>query len=627
MKTFEAYKKSSSRLLLFYPLFGLLFLVLITGLFWRQIIQNTFYEEKEERQTLRRVIQPGPRGDIFDREGRLLVGNLPRFSAMIFLNELRGELRKEYFKKVREIRDKGGNFNRDAVKKEARIAVLQKYLDQINAIIGKEATISAKDLERHFTQRLLLPFSLIDNLSEDEFAKLTEQLPVESPIQIYADSIRYYPYGSAASHILGYVSATQEVPDTGLPGEKLTTFNFKGKSGKHGLELSFEKHLQGQSGGEIWRVDPVGFQYQCLAKKEPIQGEKLTTTIDIDLQIEAEKALGNKVGSVILMDVKTGEILAMASKPDYNLNDFSPSISQKTYAEISEKGAWLNRSTQGLYPPGSPFKLITAIAALRAKAIESDEEIDCAAFFDVGNRPFPEHSRQPFGPTDLPRALAVSSNVYFYDSALRIGIDKLSKEAKRFGLGQKTGVELPYEEKRSLVPTPAWKKQTIKEGWWDGDTANMSIGQGFLLATPLQMATFTASLARNETRTIPTLIPQRNRRNKDHGGVPIGLPDKDYQAILDGMERAVNEGTARLTRLPGIRIGAKTGTSQVRHHGQKLTLAWILGFAPLENPEVAITVMVEGVDPNDRYWGGTTAAPIARSVFRAYFKKRGQVSS
>ncbi len=636
MKPFDIHQKGNPRLALFYPIAGCMLLVLIIVLGWRQLAEFNQYKDREELQAQRRIIQPGPRGDIFDRNGKLLVGNRPRFSAVIFpdeLSKLRREFRREYIRRVRAIRkareETGEHIPIDVNQLiwESRSAIVQNYLDEINSIMGWDRTLTVSQLQRHFSQELLLPLTLVQDLDHDAYAKLIEQLPVNSPVQIYTDSARYYPYGSSAAHVLGYVTSTYlDAEEEKLPGDELTTFSFKGKEGKTGLERYFNESLKGQSGGEIYRVDPSGFQHELLESREPQKGNNLVISLDIDLQQMAEVAMGQKIGAAVAIKIDTGEVLVLASKPDYDLNRLSPFIPTSTYQEITENGAWLNRATQGLYPPGSTFKLITSIASLRQGIIEPDTVIHSPKYFRVGRRLFPCHSPYGFGDITLTKAIAVSSNTFYYNTGIQTGIDNIAEEAKRFGLDQQIELEIPFMARRMIVPTKEWKKQDGRGGWVPGDTANVSIGQGFLLTTPLHMACFTASLGRGETHTKPTLVRVLDSESgapaTDHGADLIGLSNEDLQAVYQGMIDAVNGGTAKYTQLPYLQVGGKTGTAQVKKDGKDLTLAWFVGMAPMENPEVAVAICIEGTDSGDNYHGGSTAAPIARVIFDGYFRDR-----
>lgn len=620
MKEFvEIHNEKSKRIRLFYLLFAGMFLFLICGLGFRQLIKNDDYLAEEERQSQRRIVQPAPRGEIFDRDGRLLVGNRPIFSASIYLEALRQEFRKEYFKRVRIMRAAGLNVNRDKLRDEARAIVLQNYIDPINKILGRDEKVNTKELSRHFQQHLLLPLTVLKDLTVEDYARLTEQLPVESPIQVLVDNARYYPYGTLAAHVLGYVGWSKDVSQEGLSTKKLKTFTHVGKIGKKGLEYAFDKQLQGQCGEEIWLVDPVGFTCNNIDKKLPQKGAPIFTSIDIDIQRAAENTLGGRRGAVVAIEIKTGEVLAMASSPTFDLNQLTPFIPQKVYDDINERGAWINRATQGFYPPASPFKIITAIAALRSGLLKRDEFFDCGSGFLVGNRIFPEHENRVFGIVDLKKAIQVSSNVYFYPLALKMGPEVIGAEAKSFGLNEKTGIEIPFEGRRMIVPDPDWKMNTLGESWRGGDSANMCIGQGFLSCSPLQMACFAAALARKETRIQPTLIHDTKNTGKHPKSQPIGIADEDYEAIIEGMKICADAGSAKHAKVNGMSLAAKTGTAQAMLNGKYVVAPIFFGFAPVEDPQIALFVLIEGDDRS--LWGGTTAGPIAHVVLSAYYEK------
>lgn len=640
MSDLDVHKGENPRIVLFAWLVILAGSVLILGLAWSQLIATNEFKEIEKRQTERRILKPGPRGDIYDRNGNLLVGNRPHYSAAVYLDDLRKEFRQE-FKIVRDTADEAlaeeyrntpveerpyevPIANRSDCAWTARMNVIQRYLDQINQITGRDDTISQSKVMRHFNEQLLLPLPLVEDLSPDHYARLVEQLhPKNSPIQIHTDTARYYPYGVAAAHTIGYVQNVNPDPDE-FPKDGIKTFTFKTKRGKTGIERSFDEHLSGTTGLEMWRVDPLGFQDTRLEMIPPKQGKDLITSLDIDLQLAAETALGDRTGAAIALDVRTGEVLTLASHPSFDLNDLSPFIPRKTFDEINERGAWLNRTLQLSYPPGSTFKLITSIAGLRAGTFNTETTHDCQGVYRVGNRIFRCHARYGHGVTDLAGAIEGSCNVFYYSEGLRMGIDVISAEAKRFGLDEKTGIEVPYETSRLVVPTKEWKRENVGSGWVPGDTANTAIGQGFLLVTPLQMATVIASIARGETRTVPTLkaLSREEGLQVNHGGEPIGLNRKQYQALWDGMQKVIGpDGTGRLVQIEGLPIAGKTGTADFRAHGKEVNLAWFVGFAPANNPQIAVAIMVEGTKVSDSYHGGSTAGPIAKDIFMKFIEK------
>lgn len=597
---------------------------LLGGMAWQQLWRFHEHREAEARQNYRRILMPGPRGNIYDRNGRLLVGNRPVFNAVVSLNELRPEFRTEYHKRAEALTAAHVGIDRLALNVESRTAVVQRYLNELNVLLGRSQEVNSLNLERHFNKSLLLPFSLMEDLSPEDYAHLIEQIPVNSPIQFIAQSSRFYPHGKAACHVLGYVSNTTELDTTDVPGDDLLTFHFQGKVGRSGLERVFDDHLQGKSGGEVWSVDPGGFQYEQIAYRSPEQGNDLITTLDLDLQNAAERALAGRTGAVVAIQISSGEVLAMASLPNYDLNDLTPFISYAVDEKIREEGGWLNRATQGLYPPGSTFKVVTAVAGLRTGVIDEHTEVNCPGFILVGKRTARCHRHSGHGVETLVKAICDSCNVFFYDRSLAMGIDALVEETRRFGFDQPTGIELLGETQNMLVPSPEWKaRRFFGEGWFDGDTINMAIGQGYLLVTPLQIADLCASIARSETRTYPTLVLDPQLRRKAPPPEPIGLPPDQMALILEGMRQAGSTGTARLAaRFAETTVAGKTGTAQIRKDGKPSTLAWFMGFSPADAPAIAVAVIIEGVPDEAFLGGGADAAPIAGAVIKAYTQKQ-----
>ncbi len=831
MSLIERHEKGNRRVDLFHWVFLVLIASLLTTLGYHQVIENRNYRLKEEMQAQRRILTPGSRGDVFDREGKLLVGNRPRFSAVIYPDDIRKELSKEYINMVRKARNAKakikGNSSLQAIlsqvlpngkrqrgafeirgtgqphasrvvvwqnqkrsirsnakgewkvffdqfdperrfhldlepeskhvkvriaglievevtrdpsgsdwrlysqkkiridsaklKLDSNFAVVGKYLRQINEVTGRAEVIDRVALKNHFDTRLLLPLRLADSLEAEEYARLIENTPVDSPIQILTEAARHYPQGSVAAHVLGYVAVAKSVDPSAIPGSDLSTVSYKGKTGKSGIEKFFNEYLSGSDGGEIWHVDPVGYQYKRIHHKAPSKGKNLHLSLDLDLQKHCEEFLSEAIskissgretddpdwlkivnkrvhrhlaktsdledleakeiatlltrsnqpktakeiveslnidlkpqtleelldpllasgsltktnqegsspsyflsdppptpGAIVVLDVKTGEILAMASKPDYNLQELSPRISNKTFRKIQREGAWLPRAIHPGYPPASTYKLMTAIAALRTGNLTPDFEHDCRGEYKAMRCWNPNGH----GVMNLRKAEAGSCNCYFFRIGELTGHKALIAESKRFGMHQAPEIELPGVPDKPLVPDPEWKRRKLNESWELEDTLNISIGQGGFKLSPLQVACFMASIARGETRTKPTLLRVEGGA-PDHGGEPIGLSPEHYEEMIQGMAEAASpQGTAYTCKVPGIQVAAKTGTGQWRANNMKLSIAWCAGFAPLRNPEVAIAVMIEGVVPQDNIGGGKSAAPIAGKVLSKYFEKK-----
>ena len=626
----ETHKGYNPRVIVFHLFVAVLLLILAGGLAYQQLLRSDSFHESERKQNQRRILVPGPRGNIYDRDGRPLVANRPRFAVTLYLGELRKEFRSEYIRIRKAYRETGDKDlpSSSQMERIARFTVVQRYLNQINRTLGRSEKLDSDDLDKHFRQQLLLPYLLVDDLEPGEYARLIEQLPVTSPLQVYASSIRDYPFGSIAAHTLGYVT-TNDAPDVAedFPGAELTTFKMKGTLGREGLEARFDPLLQGETGGAIYRVDPSGYRINPpLSKRQPVHGRNLRTSIDADLQQIAEKIMadGELASSAAAIDIRTGEVLVLASKPDYDLKSFIPRLSHDAARDITAREAWLNRTTHGIYPPGSSFKILTAIAGLRAQTIDPDVPVNCTGFYQVGGRKFPCHDGHAHGEINLATAIEKSCNVYFYKHGLDMGVETLAAEARRHGFGRSTGIEIS-ETRGSLVPDPSWRKERRDARWFPGDTANFAIGQGDLLVTPLQMAAFTASVARDELTTKPTLLHEKGRLAQH--SPRSGLTSSQYAALIAGMEACTLTGTAKVLqapfmKIPGMRIAGKTGTAQKQTPKGTINFAWFICFAPIEDPKIAIAVVVEGDTPGEETAGGRYAVPVAQAILKKWDEKQ-----
>ena len=623
----ENTKKYQSRLWIFYAILGLLLVILYSGLFFRQLIESESHAAKEKIQNQRRILTPGPRGNLLDREGRVLVANKSKFSAVVFLseNQVQKAFSDSYRSMVRDYRERGEKIKSySELRILSRANVLQSYLKGVNELIGRHEEVDATAITRHLNVNPLLPYPLIDNLVPEEFAILLESLPVESPVQVYVSNMRHYPYENAATHALGYVGYSPLEVQSDMPGSELRTFATKGTYGRNGIEKRFDEQLQGKTGSEIWVVDPSGYQVESVQREYPRKGRDIELSIDIDLQLAGEAGYdlyGDK-GALVAIDIDRMEVLAMLSRPDYNLNQTTPFILNKVFKEISDNQAWENKALRGLYPPGSPFKLITAIAGLKAGKIDDNTIFECDGSHRVGGRNFPCMGRH--GEIDLRTAIEKSCNEYFYRVGLETGVDNLSREAIYLRLNEPTHIDLPNETRGMLTPSREWKKNRFGEPWYPGDTANMSIGQGALIVTPLQMALMVASVAKNQVYSHPSILKQSPEQlARRPAPKPLGLPENLHKAIIDGMNRAVSPtGTARAAIIKGVNIGGKTGTAQINKKDGNFELAWFVGFAPIEDPKIAVVALVEGQELNVSFGGGRYAAPMARYVLEAYFDKR-----
>lgn len=604
------------RILLLFTIFLGIFLFLVGGLFYRQVTQHNYFLQKGKYQTQRRVFLPAPRGDILDRHGRVIACDQPLFELHLYFDSIRKEIREQYLDLLKQRRQQKKPIDRVKLQQQARQSVVQRHLDQANAITHRNETLDTKKLERHYHQSLLAPFTLFSNLTAEEYVRLTDQLPIDSPLFIATDYYRTYPYGSSACHVLGYVSMTYDLPKT---SKELRSFFTGHRTGKTGIELSQNEQLSGIDGEEIFAVDPVGFRSECVERIAPQKGQPCQLSIDIRLQQAVEKAISDYQGSAVVLDVASGEVLALANTPAYDPNLLSPKIPKNVFQEITQRGAWLNRAIQGCYPPASTFKIISSIAFLRNHIAtwNADDIEDCSGKTKVGTRLFHCDHKTAHGPVSLAAAIKKSCNVYYYRRSQICGIQNIAEEARRFHLDQPTGIELPFETHRMTIADPEWKKHKKLGEWFGGDTANTSIGQGYTLVTPLQMACFIASIAANRTCTKPHIL--HNPRHIQTAPT-IGLTPKDYRQLIATLQEVVRSGTGRRAQYKNMAIAGKSGTAQVWEHGQRRNVAWFVGFAPVEKPTIALAVAIQERSSDDNYYGGKTASPVARRIFEAYFQ-------
>ena len=667
------------RMYLIFTIFIVGFIYIFCGLFYRQLIQSQDLIDQANSQSEIVVWCPPARGFIKDRNGQNLVENRVRWSVKANLLSLEGEIDKEYRSLVKAEKAKESNpkINYEKLHQEARVNILNQWLKKIWFVIDAsnqkkspgdkkrakfladcpEREVNVGALAKHMRDSRVLKFTLISDLTFPEFrnqisdeevnrsiARFVEQFPVDGPITIESDMIRSYPFGALACHTLGYVKDTNQLPPNfdanfEISFKKLSKSKYTGKVGAEGVEQTHDFNLKGLSGWERWSKTSAGYKRELLESYPSVQGGIIKLSLDVNIQQAAEKALasikdtvGNSLPSAaVMLDVNTGEILAIASLPNYDPNRLASKVTNKYFDEIQDQGGWMNRATQGLYPPGSTYKIITAISGMRSGKIDYDDILDCGPSLRIGNRDFVEHEPFGFGQVDVEKMLAISCNVWNYRVGLMVGVDSLAEEARRFGLDQillrtnpsvmgsdnPSTFELPSPARKMLIPDSTYKARNGLGNWSGGDTANTSIGQGFILTTPLHMACFAASIARGETRTTPTIFHDPTRIPYHQDSRPIGLNRNQLNAIRDGMIRCVSEGTARSIKIPGFEFAAKTGTAEYFKSGQKAHLAWIIGYAPAKNPKVAFAVLVEG-QLDTSTWGGATAGPVAQAMIKQW---------
>ena len=460
---------------------------------------------------------------------------------------------------------------------------------------------------------------------------LVEAHRLELPgVEIQAESQRNYLYGSLAAHLLGYIG---EVSTTQMEDREYAGFLPGSVVGQYGIERSYEPYIRGNPGEKGIEVDALGHEIKQLYLKEPVAGNDLFLTIDLDLQEVAEAALGQEAGAIVAIDPNTGEILAMVSHPAFNPNQISRGVSTEEWETLVKDAnhPLTNRAIQGQYPPGSVFKIVVATAALETKAITPSYKVTCNGSFPFGNRSYRDWKPEGHGTVELHQALVQSCDVYFYEIGRQLGIDRLAEYSARYGLGQQTGVEL-LSEKSGLVPSPGWKQSFKGEPWFPGETLSVAIGQGYLTTTPLQLASLIGTVANGGSRYQPLVVKgireRQSGRHFEFAPVKTGeteISPATLAVIQEALHGVVNEphGTGTLAKSPWVEIAGKTGTAQVI--GTRLTggtknlpqvfqdHAWFVAYAPLSHPKIAVAVIVEHGGH-----GGATAAPLARKVIEEY---------
>lgn len=561
-------------------------LAALTRRLWAlQIVESRAYASSQMRQSVRRVLLPAMRGRIFDRDGTCLADNRPSYCIALFIEDLR----------------RPGAWSNTVNAVDAK-------LDELSLKLGIPRQTSREEVRSHIFRQLPMPLLAWQDIDETTLARFEEMVTPNSGMDVLVRSERVYPQGAAMAHIVGRVGRDKpKAPE----GEKANYDTFAMK-GRDGIELSRDATLTGVSGGELVTVDVSGFR-SGETKRQPIPGKDLHLTISSSLQAACMEALGGRRGAVVAIDPRNGDVLALASSPSFDPAAMTPRIPSVLWRKLVDDPdrPLINRAISGIYPPGSTFKPAVALVALR-EGIPPSYAVDCDGVYRLGELQLRCAARYGHGPgIDMRKAIEVSCNPYFCNLGVKTGIDAIGAFAREIGLGAKTGISLPGEA-AGLVPDDAWKRRVKREGWWQGDTANLSIGQGFLLATPLQMALVAALIANGGTLWRPRLCQDEPVEAVRH----IALPRRDLDVVRGGMSDVVNAKRAggRRARVNGVHVAAKTGTAEYGPMRNRRKHAWMIAFAPYEAPEIALAALVE-----DGESGGTTAAPVVASVLAHHF--------
>ncbi|MDR0679474.1 MAG: hypothetical protein LBF42_00290 [Puniceicoccales bacterium] len=609
-------RKSSGRIKFFQCITIVVFLYLFGGLFFRQIVQNSHFQQKSRQQSIRRITFPAVRGKIYDRNGNILVENRPIFSLDLHLDELREEFHREFLRRTKERSQFGEKFDKTQVRREVYEFIVNETLSIANDILGRKIHIPWQDIDKHMSQCPMLPMTILNDLPAEECDKLIGILPITSPLQINANLTRHYPNGTLACHVLGYTVLTENQHPDKKYDDHVRTFVVREQVGRSGVEKCADHILAGEAGYENWTVDHMGNKNSLDKKVESEDGQAIYLSIDKNLQKVAEEALSPYVGSAVVIDANSGEILALANSPSYDPNILYPSISKAIFDQISERNGWLNQALQGLFPMGSISKIIATVAFIKSEEVDANGEWLCTGIYECNRKSF-KCNNHPHGErVNLKSALGKNCNTYMFDKALKVGHRAIIREWKKFGLGSKTEIGLPYGTNSWVISDTALQKKHKPDHWAPKDTFNLVIGQGYLLTTPLNVCCFTASLAKNRYRTRPTIFKSEKKISDVYASC---LSKKDHEFLVDAMVDCVENYSGRRAKINGLAIAGKTGTAKFKEHERKHGLAWFTCFAPAYDPQIAVTVLIHEQENTFTFHEESQAAHVAKKILLKYF--------
>jgi penicillin-binding protein 2 len=563
--------RSSRAIILLMIAFGLIG-VCFFRVAYLQLVQGHYNRQLADQNRIRPLPIVADRGNILDRKGRTLAAN--QLSRSVYL------------------------YPREQTKEQ-----WQESAKQLSKLLEIPAEEILKKLEER-GYRSAMPVRIYRKLDEKRFIALDENGSIPG-LEIQPESNRVYPYGSLASHVIGYIGeATQddlkEHPD--FPVGMLL--------GRMGIERIADNVLRGTWGNRLIEVDSVGKELNMLGVQQPVSGAPLQLTLDLKLQQAAEKALHNQRGAVVAMDVKTGAVLVLASGPSFDPNMFTRKITQKEWDTLQNPDTpLLNRALQG-YPPGSTFKIVTSSAGMQSGKFSPSSTLMTYGAINIGGILFHEHGGSGYGVIGFREALAFSSNTFFYQVGMAVGPEEIAKWGHNLGIGTTSNMGLEGGN-HGLIPTPDQKQKLYNEPWYGGDTVSMAIGQGVVQVTPLEMAVMVSAIANGGKRVKPHLLANQTFQ-PNLQPEPTGLNPDTIQTIRDGLIAVVQEGTARSLNDGSIpQTAGKTGTAEVV--GQRDNAVYV-GYGPVKDPQIAVAVVVENGG-----FGAESAVPIAHEIYKAYF--------
>lgn len=569
----------------------LAFLVLLGRLWYLQIALGKDLLKAAEENSKKLLRTRAPRGTILDCKGRILATSRPQF-VVLAMPEILAQ-------------------NKEALRNLCDI--LQMTPQEIEGIIKKQQARPGS------------PVRIKVDVSMETVARIGEMRMSLPGVSVELDQLRSYPDGPAVAHIVGYLGEINQ--------EQLDEANAQDKNyqpgdyvGKSGLEKQYEDLLRGTDGGKWIMVNAFGRVARILGEKESIPGKALKLTINRDLQVAADRAMGNQVGAAVAIDPRTGAVLAMVSKPAYDPNIFVKKVNRADWNSIilNKAHPLQNRCVYNVYPPGSTYKPMMTIAGLVYKACNPNTTTSCPGSFYYG-RTF--HCWKVHGGgVNLSRAIAESCDVWFYKLAIKLGVDRMAKIAKEFGLSKATGIDLPHESRYKdghvgTIPSTEWKHKRYHERWYPGETPSCGIGQGYVQVSPLQLVNAIAGIANGGQIHKPYLVDKvflpngkQVKQTKPIVMQQVNASKEDFKIVQNAMRRTITNGTGRVCDVPGVAVCGKTGSAE---DPPRPAHGWFVCFAPLDNPKIAVACIVE----HGRH-GASTAAPVCRAVLDVYFGKK-----
>ncbi|MEA5515800.1 penicillin-binding protein 2 [Nodularia sp. UHCC 0506] len=572
----------------FQPLFLIAFTLLMTTgiavrLAYLQIFEGAQHRSQAEANRVRIIPKQPERGNVFDRNGKLLAST--RSPRSVYLWPM--------------AHTKAGWW------------VVGSRLEKILEIPKEE--IEKKLQEAGPNSSSLI--RIARDLNEAQITALKEYEYELNGVEIHAEAVRYYPHGKELAHVLGY---TRELTAEQLARRRKEGYRLGDVIGQMGVEKVYENVLRGEWGGQQVEVDGAGRPIRVLGEKQAKAGNDVNLTIDLNLQIAADKALGNYNGAIVALDPKNGAVLAMVSRPTFDPNIFSKQkLSQKDWETVQGANHPLVNRALSSFPPASTFKIVTTAAALESGKFSPNTILQTYPYLNIGGTRFGEWNHAGFGPLGFVGAMKWSSDTFFYQVARTVGGPTLIEWTRKFGFGQKTGFDFESEESRGLVPDDEWKRKIRQMPWTIGDSVNMSIGQGALLATPLQVAVMFAVPANGGYRVQPHLL--KDNEESRSWREPVKMKPTTLKIIQDGLRKVITEGTGKVLDKPTLPpVAGKTGTAEAWQGGVKKNHAWFGAYAPADKPEVLIVVFTE----HSGGGGGSLAGPMLLEIMEDYFQRK-----